>query len=42
MEHLGQLLQAGEGRIALQSTTDSPLGARHVRSLLRIEVALLN
>ncbi|MGA8515753.1 MAG: sulfite oxidase-like oxidoreductase [Burkholderiaceae bacterium] len=41
-ERDGQPLDAREGRIALQSTADFRLGARHVRNLLRIEVSLLN
>lgn len=35
----GQPLQAREGRIALQSTADFRLGARHVRNFLRIELS---
>jgi hypothetical protein len=41
-ERDGQPLEAREGRIALQSTADFRLGARHVRNLLRIEVSLLS
>jgi hypothetical protein len=38
-ERDGQPLEAREGRIALQSTADFRLGARHVRNLLRIELS---
>lgn len=41
-ERDGQPLQAREGRLALQSTGDFRMGARHVRNLLRIEVSLLD
>jgi hypothetical protein len=40
-ERDGAPLDAREGRIALQSSADFRLGARHVRNLLRIEVSLL-
>jgi hypothetical protein len=41
-ERDGQPLEPREGRLALQSTADFRLGARHVRNLLRIEINLLN
>jgi hypothetical protein len=37
-ERDGQPLPAREGAIALLSTTDRVLGARHVRNLMRIEL----
>jgi hypothetical protein len=40
-ERDGQPLPAREGAIALVSTTDRMLGARHVRNLARIEVRAL-
>jgi Oxidoreductase molybdopterin binding domain len=41
-ERDGQPLEAREGRLALLSTADFRLGARHVRNLLRIEVIMLS
>ncbi|MFM2397877.1 MAG: hypothetical protein RL341_34 [Pseudomonadota bacterium] len=40
-ERDGQSLVAREGLIALQTTGDFRLGARHVRNLLRIEVSVV-
>jgi hypothetical protein len=41
-ERDGQPLEPREGRLALQSTADFRLGARHVRNVLRIEVSLIH